>query len=89
MAASDKAVDGLLSMLQEVINKPNPHPEGKLTEDDNGACFMAVSCVDGKVMLRFPQAVKWIAFPPEQAKMIAELLLKHAADAETKKDDHA
>lgn len=55
------------------------YPLGKLTEQDEGELRLAISHMEGKVILSFGKPVAWIGFTPEQADEIATFLQEHAA----------
>ena len=54
------------------------YPEGKMTEQDEGAIHFAIGTKEGKVVIQFASSVAWIGMPPEQAMEMAQLLIKHA-----------
>lgn len=53
-------------------------PDGKLNPNDEGALVVAIGSEGGRVVIRFPKAVAWIGFTPEQALDIASSLIDHA-----------
>jgi hypothetical protein len=55
-------------------------PDGKITEDDEGELQFAVGSNpdENLVSVRFGKPVAWLALPPENARALAQLLLKHA-----------
>ena len=54
-------------------------PEGKLADIDEGEIRIAISLRKGKVVLDFGSPVTWIAFGPEQAEQIGQMLIERAA----------
>lgn len=56
-------------------------PRGRLTADDEGGTLMAVYVKEDCVLLRFPEPTVWVAFPAEQAEVLAKTLLEKAAQA--------
>lgn len=56
-------------------------PDGKLNQTDEGELRMAVSSGDGLVRIDFGKPTAWIAFPANQAKELAALLMRHAGSA--------
>ena len=59
-------------------------PEGQLTPDDEGELQFAVGANpdDRLVAIQFGKPITWLAFPPENARALARLLVKHADLAE-------
>lgn len=57
------------------------YPKGRLNANDSGALAMAVGVENGKVRLDFPKPVAWVAFTPDEAMGLAEMLVKHARAA--------
>lgn len=71
-------------LKDEYFVKPGPtgkFPEGKVNESDEGEIQFLVGSQDGKVYLDFGTPVKWLAFGPEMAEEVANLLIKHASMA--------
>lgn len=58
------------------------HPDGKLSDDDDGALRFAITNIGGQVVLHFGTRVEWIGFPPEQARIIAQSIIDNAEEAE-------
>lgn len=56
------------------------HPQGQLSDDDEGELRMAVRYdpVDGVVRVDFGKPVAWLALPRENAIELAKVLLQHA-----------
>lgn len=59
------------------------YPEGKLVPHDEGELTLAVFSKDGHVIMEYGTPVRWFAAPPQLARQLAALLLKHADDVET------
>lgn len=54
-------------------------PNGKINDEDEGQIAIGIAHTEeGKIIMNFGKAVKWIGFTKEEAKVIAESLLKHA-----------
>lgn len=53
-------------------------PEGKLTQQDEGAIQFAIGEADGKVVIDFGTPVHWFGMTPQQAADLASTLLKKA-----------
>jgi hypothetical protein len=58
------------------------YPDGKLREDDDGAIQVGVGVLNGAVVVEFANPVKWIGWPPEQARKFANAIIKHADSIE-------
>ena len=58
-------------------------PMGKLNDDDQGGIKMAIAYdpIDGLVRVEFGKPVAWLGLPPNEAKALAAILLKKAAEA--------
>ena len=58
----------------------NKFPQGKLQVDDDGELGFAVAVFESKVIMSFGnKPVSWIGLDKEQAKNLAELILKKVA----------
>lgn len=68
---------GLRDKLEQ-LGATGRHPEGRLTDDDEGEIRIAIGSRDGAVVIDFGKPVHWIGFTPKQAMKIAEDLVKHA-----------
>lgn len=74
------------------MGKPGGHPEagatgrfpeGKLTPNDEGELAVAVGIQDEKVIIDFgPTPVQWVAFGPEIARQLANVLVDRAETIE-------
>lgn len=53
-------------------------PEGKLDASDEGELRLAVSSGNGLIRIDFGKPTAWVAFPANQAKELAALLMQHA-----------
>jgi hypothetical protein len=65
-------------LQQEVAKTFGEFPNGRLNADDQGALPMMVGTEGETVRVTFPKPVAWIAFTPEEAVGLANLLLRHA-----------
>jgi len=54
-------------------------PEGHLNQQDEGEIRLAVTHESGKVIVHFGKPIAWVGFGREQAIVLADLLIKHAA----------
>lgn len=54
-------------------------PEGKLTDDDEGALVLGVAIYKGKVFVNFGKPVEWLGLGPGAAVEFGVALLKAAA----------
>ena len=74
------------SKLEEALKKANSesrgHPQGKLTETDQGEISIGVTVKDGAVVMVFGKNVSWVGMDPGQARNIADALYQHATNAE-------
>ena len=71
-----------IGALMEQLGSTHRHPQGALTEDDEGEIRIGVTVADGKVVLAFGKHVDWIGFGAEQARSIAETLLNRAQECD-------
>lgn len=55
------------------------HPNGRITPTDEGGIQFAVASKGNVVIIDFGKPVVWVGMPPDQARGLAELLIKHAA----------
>lgn len=72
--------------MAEFLNEPligatGLHPQGKLTNQDEGGIQFKVGVQNGKVILDFGNPVTWLGMPPEDAINLAESLIKRARAA--------
>lgn len=75
---NDERRGAMSDMMKKIMGE---HPDGKLNPDDAGAVAMSVSVEEGRIRMDFPKAVMWIAFTPDEAMGLAEVLVKHARAA--------
>lgn len=68
--------------LQDAIGATGRHPEGKITPQDEGEIAFSITNTMGKVVLNFGKPVAWVGLRPQDARQLAELLLRNAARAE-------
>lgn len=59
------------------MNDPR-YPNGKLNDDDEGVGALALTHVDGVVVVNFFKPMRWIGLPPLEAVALAVGLIKHA-----------
>lgn len=75
-------LDGLDPELREhlagQIGPRVEHPEGRLTDDDDGLLRMAVGEHRGNVILAFGVEVGWVGLGPAAARELAEALCRRA-----------
>lgn len=57
------------------------YPDGKLNSTDEGELRMSVTSANGLVRIDFGKPTAWVAFPANQAKELAALLMRHAGSA--------
>lgn len=69
-----------LKKLQASIE--GTYPEGKMTEDDEGALTIAVGRQADKIVLAFPKEVTWIGMPVENARNFAQAILDKAEEVD-------
>jgi hypothetical protein len=60
------------------MHQSEQYPNGKLSDDDEGASQMAVYNKQGRVLIRFPAPTNWIGMNTDQAFAFAAALVKHA-----------
>jgi hypothetical protein len=53
-------------------------PDGQIHPEDEGELRMALGHDQGNVVLDFGKPVRWLAFPPANARQLAAMLIKHA-----------
>ncbi len=61
------------------LGATNKFPDGKLNDTDEGEIMVGITSVEDRVVINFGKPVHWVGFTKEQAKQIAESLLKHSA----------
>lgn len=64
--------------VREGVGATNTYPDEKLRDDDEGALAMSMTKENGNVFMNFGKAVSWLALPPEEARRLAAMLIKHA-----------
>ena len=67
----------MLTAQRDQLGATGKHPEGKLTESDEGEIGFSVFEYEGKIIMNFNTPVYWFGMNKEQAKAVAESLLKH------------
>lgn len=60
----------------------NRFPRGQLHETDEGEVALAVGIDADCVVIVFPKPVAWFGLPVEQARELAQIILKRADEAE-------
>lgn len=75
--AYDAAFPRMLS-ASESLGKTGEHPRGRLTPTDEGGTKIAVGSKNGAVVIDFGTPVAWIGFSSDEARQLAESLIKHA-----------
>ncbi len=61
----------------------NYYPRGKLCNDDEGACIIAVLERDNTVIIDFGKELKWIGMDKSGAIRLAEMILERANSIKT------
>ena len=67
--------------LRQDIGPTNTHPEGKLTDKDDGGLQFAIAQTGGKIIINFGSPVSWVGMNPEDAESLAQSLLSKAREA--------
>jgi hypothetical protein len=57
------------------------YPDGKLSPDDEGELQFGITNSNGQVIINFGKPVAWLAFGPQQARELADAIIKHADQA--------
>ncbi|KKN52374.1 hypothetical protein LCGC14_0612910 [marine sediment metagenome] len=67
-------------MPKEILGLPNPFPDGKLNESDEGVAEIAIAIEEtrGKVIMAFAAPTMWLAMTPDEASAIADDLMNKA-----------
>ncbi len=60
------------------VGKSGDYPNGKLTDKDEGGLVYKVGRYKDTVIMEFGTPVKWLGLPPENARELAQVLIKHA-----------
>ena len=71
--------------LGKVGETPGPtgrFPMGKLNEDDKGELYIGIAHTSGKIILSFGTPVEWIAFRPQDARVVAAALINRADEVD-------
>lgn len=58
------------------------YPKGRMSADDAGALAMKLSSAQGVVRIDFGKPVTWLGLGPNDARALAQLLLRHADQVE-------
>jgi hypothetical protein len=75
-----KMIDEKIQQIekQEQLGATGNFPGGKLTDHDEGEIRIAIGHKNGKVVVAFGKPISWIGFSPEQARELAEHIIKHS-----------
>jgi hypothetical protein len=65
-----------------MADKYNEYPDGKIRPADKGELYFKVVAIEGRVIMDWGEAVKWIAMTPSNARTVAESLMRQAQEAE-------
>ena len=65
-----------------MIGPTGKFPGGRMRDDDKGELNIGFSHVDGQIIIAFTTPVTWIGCDPEDARAIANELLRLADEAE-------
>ena len=65
-----------------MIGPSGKYPDGVLREDDKGELNIGFAHVDGQVIVSFNTPCTWIGCSPDDARVIANELLRLADEAE-------
>ena len=65
-----------------MIGPTGKFPEGRLRDDDKGELNIGFAHVDGQIIISFTTPVTWIGCGPDDARAIANELLRLADEAE-------
>lgn len=78
-----EALRGFQPWNKRILGATGTFPQGKVSDDDEGALKMAIAYdkLDGIVRVEFGKPVAWIGLPPPEAIQLAEKLLWHARKA--------
>lgn len=71
-----QAVEALTEAVK--LGPTGNFPEGKLTQQDEGEFKLAITRVDGKVIMAFGTPIAWIGMTRNDAIQIGNDLIKHA-----------
>ena len=56
-------------------------PDGKMNEEDEGGLVTAIGIENGRVIIRWPKPVAWVAFDPDTADKFADTVKVRAQEA--------
>ena len=70
--------------MQEIIGATGRFPEGKLNEEDEGEIKMEIAIEKNAIVIKFGKTVSWVGFNPQQARNIAQSLMKFGDALECK-----
>lgn len=72
---------------QPLLGPTGEFPMGKLVEKDEGEIRIGIKSFNDKIVIEFGKPIHWIGFSPEQARQVAESLIKHASGIEAQPKD--
>ncbi len=61
------------------------YPQGKLNDSDEGELDVTIGIENSAIVLNFRKSVTWIGLGAEEARQLADLLLKNAIELEKQK----
>lgn len=71
-----------IAEVRDHLGATGEHPQGLLTEDDEGGIRIGFTAAGGKVVMAFGKEVEWIGFDAEQARAIAQTILDRAEECD-------
>jgi len=71
-----------ITALREHLGATGRHPQGALTEDDEGGINIGVTVAGGKVVMAFGKHIDWVGFDAEQARDLAQTFLDRAKECD-------
>ena len=76
--AREKQTQILKQAERELRKTEGAFPQGMISDDDEGACAIAIGVESGNVILRFSEPQAWIGLPPQQAVDPAQNIIRKA-----------
>ena len=72
-------LEGRFPAINKALGATGHFPDSKLNPDDEGELKLAIGNNEEKVIMEFGEKpIRWIAFNPNEAVQIAEILINHA-----------
>ena len=71
-------------MAKRKFGATGKFPEGKINANDEGEIQFGITNNGSEVILNFGKPVKWLGIPPDKARNLAAILIKHADQVEKK-----